>query len=336
MLKTEDKNKIIRFATIGTGFITKMFLEAASKCNQFELVAVYSRNLEKGRAFINNKENIRVYDSLEELASSKDIDAVYISSPTYCHAHQSILMLNNGKHVFCEKPIASNSLEWNNMLKASYKNNSIILEAMRPIFTPGYQIIKENLKKLGKIRNVNFSYCQYSSRYDNFKNGIIENAFKPELSNGALMDIGVYCVAMLVGIFGEPNRICAHGYIIPNSIDGMGSITASYEEMEANLIYSKISNSLLPCEIQGEVGNMYFDNIGAPQNIYIKYRDGSEEKLNEEADPFSMIYEIETFIDILFKKRLVDEYNNISTITIKVLDEARRQIGIVFPADLHL
>jgi predicted dehydrogenase len=190
-----DENKL-RFAIIGTGAIAQKFFEAASLCDQFKLTVVYSRKKETGITFIealknknnaNNAEDlsdVRVEDSLDSLALAEDVDVVYIASPNCYHAEQSIRMLEHGKHVFCEKPIASNFREWERMRASSIVNKRILLEAMRHLFTPGYRVVKENLENLGKIRKVNFSYCQYSSRYDRFKNGIVENAFKPEFSNG--------------------------------------------------------------------------------------------------------------------------------------------------------
>ncbi len=325
----------IRFAIIGTNFISMRFLEAARLVNQFELAAVYSRSKEKGRTFIQDIKRVEVFDNLDDLAKAKDIDAVYIASPTCCHAAQSIQMLKSKKHVFCEKPVASNSLEWKKMMKAADENKVIVLEAMRPLFTPGYKRIKENLLKVGNIRRVSLSYCQYSSRYDQFKKGIRENAFRPELSNGALMDIGVYCVEVLVGLFGKPSRICAHGYILPESIDGMGSVTAVYDGMQADLVYSKITDSKIQCEIQGEKGTLYFNDIVGPRNISIRYRDGSCEILPEDANPCDMTYEIETFMDMIHTECFHSEYNKISSAAMEVIDEARRQIGIVFPADLY-
>ncbi|MDA3846322.1 MAG: Gfo/Idh/MocA family oxidoreductase [Vallitaleaceae bacterium] len=327
--------KKIRFAVVGTNFITKRFLEAAYLLNQFEFAAVYSRDLNRGRAFIHDLESVRVFDCFDDLVNSKDIDAVYIASPTYCHASQSILLIENGKHVLCEKPIASNLFEWKNMIHVANENKKIILEAMRPLFTPAYQIIKENLIKIGPIRKVNFNFCQYSSRYDNFKAGIIENAFKPELSNGALMDIGVYCVAVLVSLFGKPINISANGYILPKSIDAMGNIIALYNGMEANLVYSKITNSELPCEIQGEKGTLYFEQIVSPKHMRIKYNDGHVEMLPEAVYlPYDMVYAIEAFTNMINGKSIQDEYNRITTNSMEVIDEARKQIGIIYPADL--
>jgi len=328
-----DKRSKIRFGIVGTSNIAKIFLEAAYLLEQFEFVAIYSRDSERGKAFVNGLGNIRIYECLEDLAAAKDIDAVYIASPTCCHASQSILLTESGKHVLCEKPICTNLYEWSKMLQSSSENNVIVLEAMRPLFTPGYEVIQRNLEKIGQIRKVNFSYCQYSSRYDKFKNGIVENAFKPELSNGALMDIGVYCVGVLVGLFGKPEHIFAHGYTLPHSIDAMGSLTAIYAGMQADLVYSKITDSELPCEIQGEKGTIYFRHISAPQEIRIKYRDSSEELLVENTNPNSMLHEVEVFLNMIHGSNAPEEYNDITSLAMEVIDEARKQIGIIYPAD---
>jgi len=323
----------IRFAVIGTNLISKRFLDAAYQSQEFDFTALYSRSEEKGRAFLCGREGVRVLDSLEDLAGRKDVDAVYISSPNSCHASQSILMLENGKHVLCEKPIASNQAEWKNMIRASAANDKIVLEAMRPLFTPGYQTIKKKLKKIAPVKEVNLNFCQHSSRYDNFKSGIIENAFKPELSNGALMDLGSYCIEVLVGLFGKPKQVSAEVHIIPGSIDGMGKVTALYEDMKADLVYSKITASDLPCEIHGENGTIYFNQIYSPRNIGIHYKDGSVEIDPDNTKLHDMIYELEAFIDMVRGNQRPDEFQKVSEISMEIIDEARRQIGIVFPAD---
>ena len=185
---------MIRFAVIGTNTITDKFLQAASALPDFKLCAVYSRTLARAQEYAQKNNVSLVFDSLEALADSDQIDAVYIASPNFCHAAQSILMMQHHKHVLCEKPIASNASEFQQMYDTAIKNQVILLEAMRSVFSPGFAAIRSLLPVLGTIRQVDFSFCKYSSRYDHFKEGIIENAFHPALSNAALMDIGVYCV----------------------------------------------------------------------------------------------------------------------------------------------
>ena len=103
---------MIRFAVIGTNTITDKFLQAASALPDFKLCAVYSRTLARAREYAQKNNVSLVFDSLEALANSDQIDAVYIASPNFCHAAQSILMMQHHKHVLCEKPIASNASEF--------------------------------------------------------------------------------------------------------------------------------------------------------------------------------------------------------------------------------
>ena len=97
---------MIRFAVIGTNTITDKFLQAASALPDFKLCAVYSRTLARAREYAQKNNVSLVFDSLEALADSDQIDAVYIASPNFCHAAQSILMMQHHKHVLCEKPLA--------------------------------------------------------------------------------------------------------------------------------------------------------------------------------------------------------------------------------------
>ena len=87
------------------------------------------------------------------------------ASPNSFHAAQSIMLLTGKKHVLCEKPAASNAWEWSAMVRAAEKNGVVVLEAMRPVFHPGFQAIKDCLPRLGTLRRATFIYCQYSSRY---------------------------------------------------------------------------------------------------------------------------------------------------------------------------
>lgn len=326
---------MVRFAVIGTNFITDGFIEAGMQCKDFHVQAVYSRTMERAKEYASKHGIEDCYDSLDDVAAAEDIDAVYVASPNALHAPQSIQMLNAGKHVLCEKTIASNQEELKQMLDAAKKNHVIVLEAMRSVFDPGFQAIQEYLPKLGKIRRATFQYCQYSRRYDNYKIGIIENAFKPELSNGALMDIGVYCVHPMVKLFGMPDQILASGFQLSTGAEAMGTIIARYgDEMQAELLYSKITDSILPSQIQGEEGSMIIEEI--PDTVTLKIRTRKDKKWEEikiNKKENNMYYEIEEFIRLVQSGESAEEHNRYSLWELAVMDEARRQMGIVFPAD---
>ena len=324
---------MIRFATIGTNFIVDWFLEAAKKEERLVHAAVYSRRESTGRAFADKYGVEKVYTDLQELAEAEDIDAVYIASPNFLHCSQAILMMENGKHVLCEKPISSSYAELVRMGEAAEENNVVLLEAMRPAYDPGMEMVRDYMERLGKIRRVTFRFCQYSSRYDKFKAGQIENAFRPELSNGALMDIGVYCIHPLLMLFGKPQRICADAVFLKDSIDGEGTIVAGYPDMLAELSYSKITNGISLSEIQGEEGVLTIDRIADPEELVLYPRKGEKETIHVEKEENNMVYEIRKWCSLIEGEEDKQKELRISLMEMEMMDEVRRQIHLTFPSD---
>lgn len=326
----------IRFGIIGTSNISHWFMNGARRSDDFELVGVYSRNLDKAKEFGKPYGARLFFDHLEEMAKCDDIDAIYIASPNSLHASQAILCMNNKKHVLVEKAFASNVKEVEDMIKASKENDIVLMEAMKTVQMPNFKVLKDNLYKIGKVRKYFGSYCQYSSRYDKYKNGIIENAFKRELSNGSLMDIGVYTIYPMVALFGAPKSIKADGYMLETGVDGEGSIVFNYDDMMGAVQYSKISNSYIPSEIQGEEGSIVIEQINSFNKLTIKYRDGREEIISgEQLTDESMYYEVQEFINLIKGNKRESEINSHrnSLKTMEIMDEARKQIGLVYPAD---
>lgn len=324
---------MVRLAVIGTNFITDWLMEGVSELKEIELAAVYSRTREKGEEFAAKYGVTKVYDNYEEMAGDPDIDAVYVASPTYMHYTHSITMINHGKHVLCEKPVCSNQTELELLIEAAKEQGVVFMEAMKNVHSPGFDAILKNLHKIGAVRRATIQYCQYSSRYDKFKNGIIENAFNPKLSNGALMDIGSYCIHFLASLFGRPKKLLADSIFLENGVDGAGSLIASYGDKQAEILYSKITDSMLPTQIQGEKGCMVIEQCPIIQKITIFYRNGEQEVLEFESRENPMIYETKDFIGLIETKDISHRFLESSRIEMKITDEVRRQTGIVFPAD---
>ncbi|KOP64659.1 oxidoreductase [Bacillus sp. FJAT-18019] len=325
----------IRFAIIGTNWITERFLQAALETEEFILAAVYSRTEDKGKAFAAKYADPKVYTDLAMMLKDDEIDAVYIASPNSYHVDQAILCMNHGKHVLCEKPMASNAVEVSAMIEAAKNNNVLLMEALKSTLMPNFRTVRDNLYKLGPIRRYFASYCQYSSRYDAYKQGTVLNAFNPEYSNGSLMDLGIYCLYPMVTLFGKPDAVKASGYMLSSGVDGEGSLLLSYPEMDAVIMHSKISDSYAPAEIQGENGTMIIDKINQPYDVKIHYRDGTIENVTQLQTHESMYYEAREFIDLIQcgeRESAINTHAN-SLITAEIMQEARRQVGLRFPAD---
>ncbi|TMU88288.1 Gfo/Idh/MocA family oxidoreductase [Bacillus sp. BHET2] len=327
---------MIRFGVIGTNWITDRFIQAAGEVDGFHLEAVYSRTEEKAKAFAETHHIPRYFTDIDKMASSEYIDAVYIASPNSFHSSQAIAFMNKGIHVLCEKPLASNEREVRKMIAAAKKNNVLLMEAVRTTFLPNFQLLQEKLQDIGEIRKVLMTCCKYSSRYDAYKEGTVLNAFNPEFSNGALMDLGVYCIYPMVVLFGEPQEVKASSVMLDSGVDGSGSVIMKYDEMEVVATFSKISNSRIPTEIQGEHGTITIDNIGDFSNLTFYGHKGESCQHIQTDDYPPMYYEIKEFISIItLGKNLessINSYNH-SRICSKVMENARKQIGLVYPAD---
>ena len=336
--------KKVRFGVVGTNNITDWVIAGGRQDDRFELAAVCSRTAERAEEFAAKHGIPHTFTSLEAMASSDFVDAIYIATPNCCHASQAILCMDHGKHVLCEKPFASNAAEVRSMIDAARRNNVTLMEAMISTLNPNFIIAKNRMKDLGTIRRYFSSYCQYSSRYDKFKEGIVLNAFKPELSNGAVMDIGIYTIYPMVALFGRPDSIDAQGVLLSSGVDGQGAVNFGYDGMNATVIYSKIANSFLPTEIEGEAGNLLLDHIHIAGKVDViprsptgqgKSQTAVRETLGAELDKSEYYYEIKEFIDLVLEGRKESSVNTLenSLVTIEIIDEIRRQLGVRFPAD---
>lgn len=326
---------MIRFGIIGTNWITEQFIDAAREVEGFTLTSVYSRTADTASAFAAKHGINHIFTNIEEMAASGEIDAVYIASPNSFHAAHAITCMNKGIHVLCEKPIASNAKELSQMIAAAKENGVLLMEALKSTLLPNFKAIQENVHSLGTIRRYFANYCQYSSRYDAYKAGTVLNAFNPVFSNGALMDLGIYCIYPLVVLFGKPDVVKATGVMLESGVDGEGSIVLQYANMDAVIMYSKITHSSLPSEIQGENGSIVIDKINDSGKVEMQYRNGTVEDISQPTGRNSMYYEAKEFIELIKAGRtesMVNSFEN-SLTTMEIMDEARKQIGLVYPAD---
>lgn len=326
---------MIRFGIIGTNWITDEFIGAALQHPEFQLNAVYSRAKEKGDAFASKYGVTNVYTSLEEMADSGNIDAVYIASPNILHCEQSLIFLKRKICVLCEKPMATNEIEAIKMIEASKEYNTLLMESFRSLHEPRFLAAEQNLHKLGVIRHIVASKCQYSSKYNNYLAGVIANAFKPEFGNGAMMDIGIYLIRPMVHFFGKPKKILSSAYMLETGVDGSGSLIASYDTMQVNLNFSKVSSSHSPIEVLGEKGTMYISRRWDKPYLKIRYVDDTEEYIDVVQNKEGLYYPLETFINLIKSGDLESPNDKFQDIiyALQTTDEYRKQIGLRFPSD---
>lgn len=318
----------IRICVVGTNFISDNFVDASRYTDMAVVTAIYSRKLDTGTAFAQKHGIMKVYTDYDEMLSDKEIDAVYVASPHIAHAEQTVRALDAGKHVLCEKMIAADLDGFLMQKAAAQRSGRVLLEAMRPDFDPALEIIKSVLPRLGAIRRVSLEYCQYSSRYDRFKNGEVLNAFDPKMKNTALADIGIYPLHTCVRLFGAPDSVTSRSLFLNNGFEGMGNIILGYEGMTATVTYSKITESVNPSVIEGELGSLTFDKLNAPTKIVLTLRGFEPEVLEYKPHPNNMVYEIEAFSRMVGGMLSFKPYLDASETTMRIVDEVYRKNGI--------
>jgi predicted dehydrogenase len=327
----------VRFGVVGTGSIVDKIIAAGRLDGRFEVAAVYSRTAERAVEFADRHAIPHRFTSLEEMTAGDTVDAVYIASPNALHAGQTITCLEAGKHVLCEKPFAADSRQARAMIDAAHRSGRVLMEAMKPTLTPNFGAVREYLPKIGRVRGYFAAFGKYSSRYDRFKAGELPNAFNPELASGALLDIGVYAIYPMVVLFGRSENTRANLVKLPSGVDGHGAVSFSYGDMVASTLYSKISDMALPFEIEGEEGSIRGDAVHTITRVEYRPRGGEWVDItvpDHSGDDYS--YEIAHFIDLVQSGQTESPINTLenSLITMELLDEARRQGGVVYPDDM--
>lgn len=319
---------MINYAVIGRGKIVDTFIQGARISGRFNLMAVYSRHMETGREYADKQGALKVYTDLEDLVQDKEIEAVYIASPNSCHEWQSELLLRGGKHVICEKPIATSADGYRRLKKLADHLGLIYMEAIIPIFGKSRERIKEALGMIGNIVMAKIDYCQLSSRYDAFMRGEHVNIFDMSLAAGTLMDLGIYCVYAAVDMFGKPKTVKATASYLYNGADGSGSAIFEYESFPAVLSYSKTGQSATPCEIIGDKGSILIERVGLYMGAYLVTESRKISLFDEEPKEILMNYEATAFADFI-KGKCLECYEESSKLCEEVhrcMDEIKKSL----------
>lgn len=326
----------MKLATVGTNWITSRFIEALEETAGIELEAVYSRSEEKAEAFAHKHHSPSYFTNLELMAENEAIDCVYIASPNSLHFEQAMLFLKNKKHVICEKPIFSNTAEFEAAHRKAEENGVFLFEALRGIHTPNFKELKKQLNSIGKVRNVLLHRNKYSSRYEDVLRGEVPNIFSLQYSGGALVDLGVYPLSLAIALFGKPDKVSYSAALLSTGVDGSGTMVLEYPEFVCTILCSKISTSYMNSEIQGEQGTIQIDDTGSIANIIrIDNHSGEQHVIGEEQSAKNMKFEIAEFQRIIENTERA-EYEKLTQISREILEmteAARKQNGIFYHSD---
>ncbi|WP_150953445.1 Gfo/Idh/MocA family protein [Microbacterium testaceum] len=308
---------------IGTSSISERFAEAVAVVEGVEVTRVASRDAERARAFADTIGAPHTAVGLADLLAADDVDAVYLASPNALHAEQIREAVDAGIPVFVEKPAVLSAGEWDAAVSHARERGVVLLEAMRSGYDPGLETVRGLLPRLGTLRRVSFRYEKRSARYDHVLAGEQTNIFDPALGGSALRDLGVYPLHALVRLFGAPRSIDGVRVGIASGTDGLGSALAAYDGFVADIAWSKITDTSLPSELQGEDASLSIDAIDAPRRLTLTPRDGEVEVVEVEAPSNPMVGEVERFRDAVAGADIAED-QHLTGLTLTLVDELLR------------
>lgn len=195
--------KIWNWGILGCGHIAKKFSQDLKTLPNAKLYAAASRDYEKAKDFANGQGYQKAYGSYQEMLQDPKLDVVYIATPHSHHLEHTLLCLEHGKAVLCEKAFALNSEQAELMIKTAKEKQVFLMEAFWTRFQPGFLEIKQLLKeeKLGKAKMMRSDFA-FNGPYDP-----ANRLYNLELGGGSLLDIGIYPVFAALQTFGRPEEI---------------------------------------------------------------------------------------------------------------------------------
>lgn len=287
----------MKLGIVGAGMIVKDFLTITPDLPQIELSAILSteRSLEQTKKLQDTYKIGAVFTNYQEFLQAGDFDTVYVALPNHLHYQYAYDALAAGKHVICEKPFTLQLRELEILHKFAKEKDLLLFEAITNQYLGNFRRMKDFIEKIAPIHMISCNYSQYSSRYDAFKQGEVPLAFDPDAGGGALMDINIYNLHLVVGLFGAP-RIAKYFPNYQRAVDTSGVIVMDYGQAKAVCVGSKDMGGESYVRIQGENGELFIDG---PTNSLpkgsVKMVNGEQYALKQNVHSHRMYEEFQRF-----------------------------------------
>ena len=324
-----DKN--LNWAVLGTGVIANQMAQALQKMGK-NLYAVANRTHSKALSFAEKYGVEKVYDSIDEVFTDKNVDIIYITTPHNTHIQYIRKALENKKHVFCEKAITLNSDELEEAVKLAEENGVIIAEAMTiwhmPLYKKLWQIAQSG--KLGKLQLIQLNFGSFKD-YD-----MNNRFFNINLAGGALLDIGVYSLSLARSFMSsQPTEIKSQVKFAESGVDEQASIIMMNDESEmATITLSLHSKQPKRAVISFEKGYIEITEYPrADKAIIVDAETGEKTEILEGKTELALMYEMED-MEHAINSGNVDELKLDSTIDVmKIMTDLRKEWGLVYPEE---
>ncbi|BCR35768.1 Gfo/Idh/MocA family protein [Mariniplasma anaerobium] len=319
---------MIRFGIVGAGGIAEKFATDIKSVKNAKAVAIASRDLERANKFKDKFNLDYAFDSYEKMAESDLIDAVYIATPHSFHKEQSIMFMNHKKHVLCEKPIAVNSQQFEDMVVSSQKNKVLLMEAMWTKFLPATIKLREVVHSgvLGKLKH---AYIEFGQDLRHI-GGDTGRLFNMNLAGGCLLDMGIYPLSYTLNLTDSSVKtIKAKAEFHHTGVDTKSIVDFVFDDgSSAKLISSFMEVLDAPSVFEFEKGNIVVDHFHKSEKVIIKDKTYYFPHVSGGFE-----YEIEAFSKTIEDGLLENDImtHEQTRKSMKLLDRTRKVFGLKYP-----
>ena len=328
---TRNQERFTNWGIIGPGRIAHKFAQGLAVIPDARLTAVASRSLDRAKKFAGKYNIPYAYEGYDKILSNAEVDIVYIATPHSEHFNNTLMCLEDKMPVLCEKPFTINLKQLASLVEVARSKKVFMMEAIWSLFLPSVQKVLEirDSGRLGKIRGMIADFC-FNLPYDPEHRG-----YNLELGGGALLDIGIYPVFLALLTMGRPDEITSMAVLAPTGADESCSMLFKYKNqaiadlkcsftsdgpVEATFLFEKgrvrinrkwfTPSTMSVIDEKEHVGELSFDHGG---NGYHYEAIESMRCLTEGLTESPML-------PLSFSLELME-----------ILDEIRRQCGIVYP-----
>lgn len=263
----------IRWGILGTGRIAGDFARGLTAVDDAELVAVGSRSAETANSFGDRFSVPTRHASYEALAQDQNVDIVYVATPHSLHKENTMLCLENGRAVLCEKPFAINTGEAKEMIATAQRTGLFLMEAMWTHCLPHMQEVARLIEDgaIGEIQVIQADFC-YRSRVNP-----ASRLYRPDLGGGALLDVGVYPIALAYRFLGQPDEVRSWAHLGETGVDENAGMLFGYSSGALAIMTTSIrANTHHTARISGSAGEIVIHERWWGPSGFTLRRDGED------------------------------------------------------------
>ena len=267
----------MKLGIVGGGSIVREFLSEIIPVPGVTVTALFARKEEVCRTLKETYAIPHTFSSYEELLSFDGADTLYIALPNHLHFSFAKDALLHGKHVILEKPFTPTVREAEELFSLAEEKQLFLFEAISNIYHPNFIRFKEALPSIGEVTRVSVDFSRRSRRYDELLQGIVHPAFDPKKAGGAQMDLGVYNLHLILGLFGLPQS----AVYTPTRVQGVdlaGETVLTYPTFTARSICAKDVTKNDGILIEGTKGSLFSPDL--PNDLFhafIRRNEGESE-----------------------------------------------------------